>query len=201
MGHVHDTSEAFSRQAAAPSNGQGADVRFSSDQIAWLCEAGLLAPDIRFELIAGEIVLSPAESGPHALTKSRIHNALARLVPRDIDVGSNISLRLSDASVLEPDVLLWRPNLRGTYFKADEALLAIEVSLSSLKRDLEIKPAFYAEAGVPEIWVVDVEAEQTHVFTDPRGAGYRQRTTYAFTDPIPLAVAPAGRFVIADLLG
>lgn len=200
MGHVRDTNETFLPAPTMRSGGQGVEVRYSSDQIAWLCEAGLLAPDARFELIDGEIVVSPAESGPHALTKTRIHNALARVAPQDLDVGSSISLRVSDKSVLEPDVLVWRANLRGTYFQADEAVLAIEVSLSRLRHDLEVKPALYAESGVPEIWVVDVEGEVTHVFSEPEGSAYRRRATYAFSEAVPLAFAPNGGLVISDLL-
>ena len=200
MGHVRDTSETFVRKPPAQSGGQGAHPRFSSDQIADLVERGLLHPDARFELILGEIVMSSAESAKHALTKARISRALCAWV-LDMDVGQNVSLQLSSESIVDPDVLVWRPGIHGTFFQAHQAVLAIEVSLSRLRHDLEVKPALYAESGVPEIWVVDVEGEVTHVFSDPQQSVYRRMLTYAFTDPIPLALAPAGVLVIADLLG
>ena len=51
-------------------------------------------------------------------------------------------------------------------------LLVIEVSDSTLRLDLIRKARIYAAAGFPECWVIDVNAPQVHVFTQPSPRGY-----------------------------
>ncbi len=43
-------------------------------------------------------------------------------------------------------------------------LLVVEVSESSLQRDRGVKLAMYAEAGVPEVWIVDIPGRHLEVF-------------------------------------
>ncbi|HVK84072.1 MAG TPA: Uma2 family endonuclease [Kofleriaceae bacterium] len=57
------------------------------------------------------------------------------------------------------------------------ALLVIEVSNSSLRRDRKIKREIYAEAKVPEYWIVDVSKDDdltVEVYTKPEGSTYTQ---------------------------
>lgn len=55
----------------------------------------------------------------------------------------------------------------------ERALLLIEVSESSLRKDRGVKLGIYAENGVPEYWVVNVKTKTIEVHTDPEGARYR----------------------------
>jgi Uma2 family endonuclease len=40
--------------------------------------------------------------------------------------------------------------------------------------DLQYKKALYAAAGIPEYWVVEVEAARLHQFWSPQGEDYRE---------------------------
>ena len=44
---------------------------------------------------------------------------------------------------------------------------------------MTIKPPLFAAAGVPEMWVVDVERQRLEVFADPRDGEYTKRATHA----------------------
>ena len=44
-------------------------------------------------------------------------------------------------------------------------LLVVEVSNTTLRFDLGRKTALYMAGGIPEVWVVDVNAEVVHVAT------------------------------------
>ena len=68
----------------------------------------------------------------------------------------------------------------------DDILLAIEISDSTLKEDLERKRVHYAEAGIRHYWVVDVEGERVHQFSDPSGADYAQVVMSDFSAPVAL---------------
>ncbi len=48
---------------------------------------------------------------------------------------------------------------------------------SSLRDDLGDKAALYAEAGIPEYWVVNLVDRVLVVFREPRDGSYRTRST------------------------
>ncbi len=60
-------------------------------------------------------------------------------------------------------------------------MLLIEVSDSSLSSDLQEEADIYAEAGVQEVWVVDIPSSRIHVLSKSDGNSYRK---------IEIAVAP-----------
>lgn len=71
--------------------------------------------------------------------------------------------------------------------------LVIEVSDSSVRKDRKVKLGIYAQAGVPEYWIVNVAAECIEVYRDPdvETGTYRQTTT----------VKPGAKLKPADLPG
>ncbi len=48
------------------------------------------------------------------------------------------------------------------------ALLVVEISVSSRRIDLGLKATIYAAAGVPEYWVLDVDARTLFVHREPQ---------------------------------
>jgi Uma2 family endonuclease len=54
--------------------------------------------------------------------------------------------------------------------------LLSEVSETSLAYDRAVKLRLYAEAGIPEYWVVDCLAESVEIHRAPTGMGYRDAT-------------------------
>jgi Uma2 family endonuclease len=57
--------------------------------------------------------------------------------------------------------------------RAEDALLVIEVGDTSLAYDRSTKLRLYAEAGIPESWVVDCTAETVEVHRGRGLEGYR----------------------------
>ena len=80
-------------------------------------------------------------------------------------------------SELYPDLALLKP--RPDFYEEElpqgrDALLVVEVAESSLRYDLQVKLPLYAQAGVPEVWVVDLEGKRVLVHRKPEGGGYRE---------------------------
>lgn len=61
---------------------------------------------------------------------------------------------------------------------ATDVLLVIEVSDSTLEYDLKEKLPIYAQAGIPEYWVVNLVDDVLEVYREPMGRLYRTRTLY-----------------------
>jgi hypothetical protein len=100
---------------------------------------------------------------------------IARLAGRAL-VAVQSGIVLADDTEPEPDLTVLRR--RPVAYKereasAEDAVLIIEVAESSLAYDRSTKRRLYAEAGIPEYWVVDCTAERVEVYRDPGPEGYR----------------------------
>ena len=87
------------------------------------------------------------------------------------------------------------------------AVLIVEVAHTSLFTDTTTKAEWYATAGVPEYWVVDVENRRLLVYRDPEplptGLGataYRPHAAYGPDDTAAPLHAPNSPVKVTDLL-
>jgi Uma2 family endonuclease len=82
-----------------------------------------------------------------------------------------------------------------------DVLLVIEVAETSLRYDRTVKLALYAEAGVPEYWVVDASTEAIEVYRDPAADGYREVTRVTGEGAVSPAAFPGVRLPLAKIFG
>jgi Uma2 family endonuclease len=73
---------------------------------------------------------------------------------------------------------------------AEDAFLLIEVADSSLAYDRTTKLRLYAEAGIPEYWVVDCISETVEVHRAPSPEGYRDVTRVTGAAALTLQAFP-----------
>ncbi len=118
----------------------------------------------RYELIRGELIVSPSPSVHHQIVLGRLAYALAcYLEPlglRDtlFDVAADISW--NDETQVQPDLFVARPEeLTSTWASVRNLRLAVEViSPSSGRRDRLDKRRLYQEHRVETYWIVELEA-------------------------------------------
>lgn len=53
----------------------------------------------------------------------------------------------------------------------------IEYSNATLKKDLEVKLGVYAEAGIQEYWIVNVQKNELIAMRDPQEGAYQTQLT------------------------
>src|ERR1043166_1075223 len=123
-------------------------------------EVGIFSEDDRVELIKGEIVkMSPIGRHHVAFVNNLNQLLVTRLAGRAI-VSVQNPVVLSDDNEPQPDVTVLRPRSSQQAQPAVAAvLLLIEVAQTSLRYDRVTKRPLYAEAGIPEYWIVDCGAE------------------------------------------
>ncbi len=141
-------------------------------------ETGVFAPDERVELIDGEVYTVSPPSSRHAAATNRLAELLGRYSARAIVQVQN-PVRLGEHTVREPDIALLKRRddfYEAAYPGADDVLLVVEVSITTLRSDRLGKLPVYARAGVPEVWILDVDAQQLEVYREPVRGSYRQRT-------------------------
>lgn len=146
--------------------------RMSIDQYHLLIEAGLEEDFPHCELIDGVLVRKDMKSPEHENAIAWLMEWLVLAVDRaryQVRVGSSLTLAESEP---EPDLTVVEREAKRPYHPGTAAL-AIEVSWSSLRRDLNRKATLYAEASVQEYWVFDIKARRVVVHRAAGAEGYR----------------------------
>ena len=86
--------------------------------------------------------------------------------------------------------------------RPDEVFLVVEVAVTSLSFDREVKVPLYARAGVSEVWVVALEEGHVYVYRRPEAGGYAEETTIGRGDVLGVEALPAaGLFAVDEVLG
>lgn len=139
-----------------------------------MIEAGILTENDRIELIEGDLVSMHPIGGPHASTVMKLTRALFRIVGDGALVWSQNPVQLGDRSEPEPDVSLLKPRADdyAEIPRADDVLLIIEVSDSTLRYDREVKRPLYARNGISETWIVNLIDREVEVARGPTPDGY-----------------------------
>jgi Uma2 family endonuclease len=104
-----------------------------------MSDLGILDPNERTELIAGQIVLMTAKGTPHVITLQLVANNLQEQLGRIALIRIQDPIRLDDFSEPEPDLAI----VRGTILdyaehhpRPEDIALVIEVADSTLKARL-----------------------------------------------------------------
>lgn len=149
----------------------------------------------RVELIRGEVYLKLPQNPPHATAIMKSQDTLKAAFGPDYCVRPQLPLQLPDATRPEPDLLVAMGSLEDYAAQhptvADTALL-VEIADTPLHYDLTDKGTLYAEAGIQDYWLVDLNARQILVCREPvsqaNGYRYGKVTVFSATETVsPLA--------------
>ena len=164
-------------------------VKITVEQYEAMIDRGDFDPieEHHIELIRGEIVPRfgdvprIAMNPPLATIVDYAMNWSFEVAPKDrvqIRVQGSMSIPALDR-VPQPDIL-WLA--RKDYWKIhpipDDVFLLVEVSDSSLRKDRGPKLELYAEAGIRDYWIVNVQGRCIDVYRDPEDLIFRNITTY-----------------------
>lgn len=198
----------MSVSVATPAPVTGKDRRartFTVEEFYRLAEAGFLGPNHqRLELLEGEI-LEPMPIGPaHAAAVTRMHTTFAHRLGQKLMVRSQNPVRLSGSSEPLPDISILRPRAdfyQHAHPKAEDVLLLVEVSDSTIEFDLGQKARVYAEAGIVEYWVLDLAGERLRVFRQPDGGEFTEALIARRGQTVTPRAIPELSFSVDELLG
>ena len=156
----------------------------------------------KYELIRGELFVTPAPTDHHETIAAR----LARLLdPYVATQGLGFVYRprailRREGSEVEPDLMVRQPqpDRRATWDQAPLPLLIVEIlSDSTRRRDREHKRDFYLDVGVAEYWIVDPEGRTiTSIVRGRDDVVAADRITWS-----PAGAAAALTVEVADVFG
>ncbi len=139
-------------------------------------EIGILSEDDHVELIKGDVLEMPPIDSPHSGKVNRITVLLTRLLGDKSIIAVQNPILISDDSSPQPDFAVLHP--RADFYEdkhptPTDVYLVIEVSDSTLRFDKIEKAMLYAQAGIPEYWILDVNNKLVIQHTQPSETGYQ----------------------------
>jgi Uma2 family endonuclease len=136
----------------------------------------------RYELIGGELIVTPAPDGLHqfaVLEFAVLLTAYLRDEPIGVACTSPADLELEPGTITQPDVFVipagGAPSDEDIFRWSDvtSLLVAVEViSPGSIRTDRVTKREYYMDVGVPDYLIVDVDARMVERWTQGRDTPY-----------------------------
>jgi Uma2 family endonuclease len=169
-----------------------------------IAEAGILSEDDRIELIHGEIVEMTPIGSAHAACVSRLDDLLHEKLRGRAQINVQNPMQLDDYSEPEPDIMVLAP--RKDYYadalpRPADVLLIVEVADSSMDYDRRIKLPLYAQAGIPEVWLVDLNQDLIRAFSASSNGEYRSTREFKQGETISSQQLPGLTLSVDDILG
>jgi Uma2 family endonuclease len=158
----------------------GSLYRLDTDTYNRMVATGALE-DEPVELLEGLLVEMSPQGVSHATTIVRLtrHLASARAW-----LAVQLPLEAKPRSEPEPDLALTEAEPTFDHHLRT-AVLAVEVAVTSHKKDRDTKAPVYARAGVPIYWLVDVPAKTVEVRSQPGPDGYDRCEIYGLGSKVP----------------
>ena len=147
--------------------------RITRDEYRAMSRLGIF-DDERVELLYGQLVAMSPTDPSHDRSVIQLSRFFHERLAARTDVRIQCSFAASDDSEPVPDVVIAPAHTISWTEHPTEALLVVEVSRTSLKKDRGIKSRLYGEVAVQEYWIVDVEGGCVHVLREHDGHGQWQ---------------------------
>jgi Uma2 family endonuclease len=153
---------------------KGDDMALSQTSLSWPNHQLTLADwetlpedDLRLELVEGMLTVVPQPYSWHQRAGNRLTHRTDDQLPRHLVALSEVEVVVADPplTIRVPDALVTRTDLfeaNPARFAAADLLLAVEILSDGTRRvDRIMKFAEYAEARIPQYWIVDLGTPTT----------------------------------------
>lgn len=165
-----------------------------------------LPDEVRYELIEGDLIITPSSNIKHQRISRKIEFLLERYVTEN-SLGevfdAPCDVYLDDENVFQPDIFLIskeRASIIGEKNIQGAPDLVIEIlSEASTYRDLVQKKKLYAKFGVKEYWIVAPEDKLIEVYVLREPGQYELRRTYYEEYVIESEIIKGLKFPLKDI--
>ena len=177
--------------------------RFTVTDFQQMIETGILQEGDRCELLNGEIITMATIGRKHASKVDRLTNLFHRIIKQAILIRVQNPIELGPFSQPEPDLALlrWQDDYyESGHPKAEDVYLIIEVADTTLETDRTIKLPLYAQTGIVEVWIVNLQDNQIEVYRQPIDSTYSITQIFTKGDTLTIATLPEVTIAVSDIL-
>lgn len=177
---------------------------FTVKEYHQMVDAGILNEDDRVELIAGEIIRMSPIGRRHAACVKCLNKLLSQRLGDRALVSVQDPVQLDNYSEPEPDLALLAP--RADFYESghpqpDDILLVIEVADTTVESDRDVKIPNYAQSGICEVWLVNINEQCVEVYLIPAPNGYRNVQKFYRGQSLSPQAFPDVNLTVDEILG
>jgi Uma2 family endonuclease len=177
---------------------------FTVKEYHLMADAGVFANGERVELIRGEIIKMASIGRRHAACVNRCNDVFAYKLGGKILVSIQNPLALDNTSEPEPDIMLLKRKAdfyESGHPQPTDVLLLIEVADSTIESDRQLKIPLYAEDGITEVWLIDINSACIEVYRYPTDQGYQDIQKLYRGQNLSILAFPDISIAIDEILG
>ena len=153
-------------------------AKWSLQDYHQMIDTGLL-DNRQVELLCGEIIEMSPEGVSHSFYGTEVGEYLRQLLGGRAKIREAHPITLPNNSEPEPDIAIVKMPAtlyRDRHPHPEDIFWLIEISNSTLVKDLGMKKDIYADAGIAEYWVMNLQESVLVVFRDLTASGYQSET-------------------------
>lgn len=176
---------------------------FTASEYQTLADIGVLGEDERVELIEGRIVRMAAKNVNHAIATKRANRLFIKLLSEQVIVSVQDPILLNNYSEPEPDIVLVAPpdeRYLANHPTPKDIFLVLEIAESSLAYDRDVKCPLFAQNGIVQFCLLNLQTRELEDYREPGPNGYRSKHTYAAEQSFTLVAFPKFTILVKELL-
>ena len=166
-----------------------------------LMEANALPNQGRTELIEGVLVEMSPSNNPHGNVLSKLNAKLLSMTPPTTTSSIDVAINFEEGLVLAPDMIFYSNAFAAKEIPVHAIELIVEISVTSLRHDLEIKSSLFSSHVIPHYWVIDVDGRKSHVHANPSPDGYQDILACDWDQSLTPPFAPERSINLSEILG
>ena len=176
--------------------------KFSVEEYHRMGDAGVFGPEERVELIRGVVRQMSPKGRRHVIAVSKATELFVLAVSgrARVYVQDPMTSDVLDSEP-EPDLcVMSNPDPRSYRTPEATPLLVIEVADSSLQFDRSTKLSLYADAQIPEYWIVNLVEDVVEIYREPQQGRYGSRQVLKGEESVATLAWPDVKVKAKDLL-
>ena len=135
---------------------------------------GILKEGARIELLDGDLIEMSPSSPEHSFAVSGLHTYFAQKLAGRVYITSQNPIVVSDVNVPQPDIVIakWSKDYANRHPGLADIELIVEVASTSLAYDRGAKRSLYAQHGVVEYWILNLNDGIVERYLYPKDGQY-----------------------------
>lgn len=177
--------------------------KISAAEYQQMVEIGIFHEDERIELIEGRIVQMAPKNLKHAIATKRANRCFAKHLGDRVIIGVQDPILLNDFSEPEPDITLLAPpdeRYLENHPTPKDIFLVLEIADSSLAYDRGEKGPLFAQDGIIQFCLLNLQSRELEDYREPSPNGYRSKRTFTEEQSFNLVAFPKVSIKVKDLL-
>lgn len=163
-------------------NGQILKLRqITVEEYDAMIEKGVFDEDDKVELLNGAIIEKMPKGNKHSAATDRIAKFFDRNFNEILFVRNQNPIWLDEYSEPEPDIVLAvlrEDEYENSHPRPEEIYLILEVADSTLGYDRNTKSSAYAQAGIRQYLILNVQEKTLEDYREPSADGFQSKQTY-----------------------